>query len=138
MKTVIPGYDIVKKLGEGPQSVVYKAFHKKNPDRPLALKILKAASVSEHQKSHFRQKIEHLKVLNDPLLITPLSFEIKGEFSFITQDYFDGVTLNEWNRTQTEISLNNFFIISCRLAQALDKVHEAGIIHGGVKGGQNA
>jgi predicted ATPase/signal transduction histidine kinase len=133
MKTTIPGYDIIEKLGEGPQSVVYKAFHKKNPKQPLALKVLKAASLSEHQKSHFRQKIEHLKVLNDPLLITPLSFEIKGEVSFITQDYFDGVTLNEWAKKRAKISLNDFFIIACKLAQALDKVHEAGIIHGGVK-----
>ena len=133
MKTIIPSYDIIEKLGEGPQSVVYKAFHKKNPKRLLALKVLKVASLSEHQKSHFRQKIEHLKVLNDPLLITPLSFEIKGEVSFITQDYFDGITLNEWVKKQAKISLNDFFIIACKLAQALDKVHEAGIIHGGVK-----
>jgi predicted ATPase/signal transduction histidine kinase len=131
--TIIPNYDIVEKLGEGPQSVVYKAFHKKNPKRPLALKVMKTASLSEQQKSHFRQKIEHLKVLNDPLLITPLSFEVKGEVSFITQDYFDGITLDEWTRKQAKISLNDFFTIACKLAQALDKVHEAGIIHGGVK-----
>jgi predicted ATPase len=133
MKTIIPGYDIVKKLGEGSQSVIYMAFHKKNSERPLALKVMKTASLSEQQKSHFRQKIEHLKVLNDPLLITPLSFEVKGEVSFITQDYFDGLTLDEWTRKQAKISLNDFFTIACKLAHALDKVHEAGIIHGGVK-----
>ncbi len=129
----VPNYDITEKLGEGPQSIVYKAFHKKNPARPLMLKILKAASLSEHQKAHFRQKIEHLKVLHDPLVITPISFEMKGGVCFITQDYFEGVTLDEWAKTENQISLPDFFTIACELALAIDKVHEAGIIHGGIK-----
>jgi predicted ATPase/signal transduction histidine kinase len=97
------------------------------------LKILKAASLSENQKAHFRQKIEHLKVLHDPLLITPLSFEVKGGVYFITQDYFEGITLDEWAKTRARITLDDFFILACKLAEAIDKVHEAGIIHGGVK-----
>lgn len=133
MKTIIPGYDIVEQLGESPHSIVYKAFHAKNPNRPLVLTVIKAASVSELQRSYFRQKIEHLKVLNDPLLITPLSFEVKGGISFITQDYVEGITLGKWARIQGKISLNDFFVIACKLSQSLDKVHEAGIIHGGVK-----
>ena len=129
----ISNYTIIEKLGEGPQSVVYKAFHKENPGRPLALRVLKAGSLSERQKRHFRQRIEHLKTLQDIQLITPLSFEVEGDAAFITQDYFEGITLDEWARKQTRITLNDFFTVACRLVKALDKVHEAGIIHGGVK-----
>ena len=68
----IPNYYIVKKLGDGPQSVAYKGFHKKNPHRPLVIKILKAASISEDLMIRFRQKIKQLKVLNDISLITPV------------------------------------------------------------------
>lgn len=82
--TIIPNYDFVEKIGEGPQSVVYKAFHKKKPNRLLALKVLKAVSLPENQKAYFRQKIEHLKVLHDCRLILPLSFEEKGGARFIT------------------------------------------------------
>lgn len=129
----IPNYDIVEKLGEGPQSIVYKAFHKKNPDRLLTLKVIKAVSLSEKQKAHFRQKIEHLKVLHDTRLIPPLSFEEKGDIRFITREYFEGMTLDEWAKTQNQISLPDFFTIACELALAIDKVHDAGIIHGGIK-----
>ena len=131
--TTIPNYDIIEKVGEGPQSVVYKAFHKKNPDRLLALKILKALSLSEDQRRYFRQKIEHLKVLHDTRLITPLSFNVKRGVQFFTQDYFKGITLDEWAKKQTQITLNDFFTIACELAEALNRVHEAGIIHGGIK-----
>jgi len=133
MITTIPGYDIIEKLGESPQSVVYKAFQKKNPLRPLALKILKAISLSKDQKRHFRQKMEHLKILHDTHLITPLSFKAIGSIHFFTQDYFEGITLDEWAREQPEITLNDFFTIACNLAEVLNKVHEAGIIHGGIK-----
>ncbi|TRZ90889.1 MAG: GAF domain-containing protein [Methanosarcinales archaeon] len=133
MTNIISNCDLVEKLGEGPQSIVYKAFHKKNPHRPLTLKILKTASLSEKQKAHFRQKIEHLKVLHDPHLILPLSFDEKGDVRFIIQDYFEGITLDNWAKTQNKISFHDFFTIACELAQLIDKVHEAGIIHGGVK-----
>ncbi|MCD4787430.1 MAG: protein kinase [Desulfobacterales bacterium] len=129
----IPNYYIVEKLGEGPQSVAYKGFHKKTPHRPLVIKILKAASISEDQKRHFRQKIEHLKVLNDIHLITPLSFEVRKNVQFFTKDYFQGITLDQWSGKQKRINLNDFFTVACGIAEALNKAHEAGIIHAGIK-----
>ena len=132
-KVSISNYEIVQKLGEGPQSVVYKVFHKKFPERPLVLKVLKVGFLPEYQKLHFRQKIERLKVLNDPLLIRPLSFEIIEDTRFIVREYFDGVPLNEWESAQPKISLTDFFTISCFLVQAVNKVHESGIIYGGLK-----
>ncbi|MDL2124453.1 MAG: AAA family ATPase [Deltaproteobacteria bacterium] len=129
----IPNYYIVEKLGEGPQSVAYKGFHKETPHRPLVIKVLKAASISEDQKRHFRQKIEHLKVLNDIRLITPLSFEVRKNVQFFTKDYFQGITLDKWSGKQKRINLNDFFTVACRIAEALNKAHETGIIHGGIK-----
>ncbi len=87
----IPNYKVIEKLGECPQSIIYKAFHKKNPDRQLALRVLNAVSVSERQRRHFRQRIEHLKILHDIHLITPLSFDVKEDAAFITQEYFKGI-----------------------------------------------
>ncbi len=130
---IISNYEMLEKVAETPQATVFKACHKKNPDRLLVLKILKANSLSEYKKAQFRQKIEHLKVLNDPLVITPISFGDKEGICFITQEYFEGITLDEWIKARSRISLNDFFAIAIGLACALEKVHEAGIIHGGIK-----
>jgi predicted ATPase/GAF domain-containing protein/tRNA A-37 threonylcarbamoyl transferase component Bud32 len=126
-------YNIVEKIAEAPSAAVYKAYHKKNPDRLLVLKILKSTSLSEYKQAQFQQKIEHLKVLNDPLVITPVSLGIKDGVCFITQDYFDGVALDHVREAHSRVTLSDFLTIACRLAKALDKVHEAGIIHGGIK-----
>ncbi|MEA2082841.1 MAG: AAA family ATPase [Thermodesulfobacteriota bacterium] len=133
MATIIPNYNIVEKLGEGHQAIAYKAFHKRNPHRPLVLKILKTVTLSKRQKKHFRLKIEHLKVLHDSRLISPLSFDVIGDVQFFTQAYFEGITLDEWAGKRTKIALDIFFTIACKMAEILNKVHKAGIIHGGVK-----
>ena len=129
----IPNYYIVEKLGEGPQAVVYKGFHKKHPKKPLVIKVLKAVSISEDQKRHFRQKIEHFKILHDIRFIKPLSFQVRKGIQFFTKDYFPGITLDNWSRKQKRINLNDFFTIICNITEALTKAHEAGIIHGGIK-----
>ena len=46
----IPNYEIIEKISEGPQTAVYKAYHKKNPKRPLVLKLLKSPSLSNQKK----------------------------------------------------------------------------------------
>ncbi|MBI4319231.1 MAG: AAA family ATPase, partial [Chloroflexi bacterium] len=129
----IPNYELIDKISEAPQAAIYKAYHKKNPDRLLVLKLLKASFLSENKKSQFRQKIEHFRVLSDPQVITPIAFEAKDGVCFITQDFFDGVTLDKLIRAQRGIPLRDFFTVACSLARTLEVVHEAGIIHGGVK-----
>jgi len=131
---IIPNYEVIEKLGESIQSIIYKARSKKHPDNPIILKLLKTGYMPEHQKLHFRQKIEQLKVLNDPMLIRPLAFEAKDGLQFIIRDYFEGIPLDEWIYTQGgKVTLENFFTVSLQLSQALNKMHDAGIIHGGIK-----
>lgn len=132
---IIPNYELIGRIAESRQAVVHKAYHKKNPERLLAIKVLKEVFLSDYKIAQFNQKIEHLKVLNSPLVITPLVFSAQEDQSFITQDFFEGgVSLDKLLEEQAgPLSLKNFFILAYKLAQALDKVHEAGIIHGGIK-----
>ena len=129
----IANYELTEQLGESPQATIYKAHHNKNPERLLALKVLKATFLSDNRKSQLRQKIEQLRVLNDPMVITPIALDAKDDVCFITQSYFDGVTLDKLIKERGRLSLKDLFTVACALARALDKVHEAGIIHGGVK-----
>lgn len=130
---IIPNYEIIEKIAESQQAAIYKAYHKKDPGRLLALKVFKSIFLSDSKKSQFRQRIEHLKVLSDPVIITPIAYDSRDGIHFLIQDYFDGVTLNDMIENRSGILLNDFFIIFCKLVQALDKVHEAGVIHGGIK-----
>lgn len=126
-------YEIIEKLGESPQAAVYKAYRKKSPDKLLVIKVLKASKLSEYKKSQFKQKIEHLRIIKDPMVITPASFAERGKTCYITQDYFDGKPLDRLLEAGSGISLDTFFTLALNLTRTLEKVHEAGIIHGGIK-----
>lgn len=128
-----PDYVIEGKIAETTHATIFKAYHKERPKQPLTIKVLKSAFLAAYKKTQFQQKIEQLKVLNDPSVITPSSFEEADGTSIITQNYFEGIPLDALAAGNAPVSLKNFFIISCGLARALDKVHEAGIIHGGIK-----
>ena len=133
MDLKIPNYEIVEKIAQSPQASIYKAYHKKNPDRRLVLKVLKTTFLSDYKKSHFQQKVEQLRILKDPLLIVPRTFEGIGGLFFFTQDYFEGVSLDKIIEARSPLDLKTFFTLACSLTRAVDKVHEAGIIHGGIK-----
>ncbi len=126
-------YDILVKIAESEKAVVYKAVRKNDPDRLLALKLFKGAYLSIRKKSRIRQRIEHLKVLSSPLAIIPDHFEARDGFCFLTQAYFEGVTLDMLTEPGRPMELPEFFTIACGMARVLDAVHTAGIIHGGVK-----
>ncbi len=130
---VISNYELLERIAESPQAIVFKAYHKKNPARLLVLKALKVNGLTEYKRAQFRQKIEHLKVLNYSLVITPISFSDREDTAFITQEYFAGIPLDKFMSVHNRMPLLDFFAIAIELASALEKVHEAGVIHGGIK-----
>jgi two-component sensor histidine kinase/serine/threonine protein kinase len=130
---IIPNYEILEKVAETSQTIIYKAFKKRNPGRLLALKVLKTAAASEYKIEQFRQRVEHLKVLTDPAVITPIGFVAQGEVCFISQDWFEGISLDRLYKGQAGMLLPDFFAVAGSLVRALGKVHEAGVIHASIK-----
>ncbi len=110
---LISNYELVEKISETAHAAVWKAHHKKDRDRPLVLKILKTVNLSEYKRGQFRQKIEHLRVLNDPMVITPVSFAAQDDVCFITQDFYDGVSLDKLTTVASRLPLGDFFTIAC-------------------------
>ena len=129
----LKNYILSEKLGESLQAVVYKAYLKEQPELPLILKQLKFLSGWADLSRYLRQKIERLKVLRDKRSCTPLAMESDLERHFIVQPWFAGNTLDAWSEGQKKLALADFFSIACSMADILRVVHEAGIVHGGIK-----
>ncbi|MDP2099909.1 MAG: AAA family ATPase [Methylobacter sp.] len=130
----IPYYQLLECLGESLNASVYKAVSKDNPDDIVTVKILKRQINHEAQRRYLRQKVERLKIIHDPRVIVPRSIEYFGESHIIVQDYFPGITLDSYlNQQSAPLDLSTFFVIAAELTQAVNNIHEAGIIHGSVK-----
>ena len=132
--TSIPYYQLLECLGESLNASVFKAVSKDNPDDIVTVKILKRLINHESQRRYLRQKVERLKIIHDPRVIVPRSIEYFGEAHMIVQDYFPGITLDRYlSQNIDSLDLATFFVIAAELTQAVNNIHEAGIIHGSVK-----
>lgn len=129
----IPHYRLLELLGESLESMIFKAVSKKNPNDFYTLKLFKTPLRQENQRRYLHQRIERLKIIHDSRVIISQAFECFGDVQFLVKPHYDGFTpLDKW-RGKNAISLPDFFKIAGELAQILNVIHEAGIIHGGIK-----
>lgn len=129
----IPHYRLLELLGESLESMIFKAVSKKNPNDFYTLKLFKTPLRQENQRRYLHQRIERLKIIHDSRVIISQAFEFFGNVQFLVKLHYDGFhVLDKW-RGKNAISLPDFFKIAGELAQVLNVIHEAGIIHGGIK-----
>ena len=132
-KPTLPYYTLLELLGDSLNSSIYKAVSKENPDNFFIIKILKRPINNENQRRYLVQKVERLKIIHDPHVIIPQSFEHFSDTQFIVRHYFPGKPLNTFLAEQQKTSLTDFFNIASELTLAINAIHEAGIVHGGIK-----
>lgn len=129
----IPHYRLLELLGESLESMIFKAVSKKNPNDFYTLKLFKTPLRQENQRRYLHQRIERLKIIHDSRVIISQAFEFFGNVQFLVKPHYDSFrVLDKW-RGKNAISLPDFFKIAGELAQVLNVIHEAGIIHGGIK-----
>ena len=128
----IPHYQLLEQLGESLESLVFKAVSKQHANDFYVLKLFKNPLRQESQRRYLRQKVERLKIIHDNRVITPTAFESFGDVQFIVQRDYSSRPLHEW-RGNKAIALKDFFKIAEELAQILSVIHDAGIVHGGIK-----
>ena len=129
----LQAYVLTEKLGESLLSQVYKGYHKHRPDQPLVLKLLKLQAGGDNRLRYLQQKVERLKVLQDPRAGMPIALDFDNGVQIIVNSWFAGQTLADWMAQRLVINLADFFMIACALTDTLQVVHEAGITHGGIK-----
>ena len=106
----ILGYNILEKLGESTHAEVFKVFREDEPNRLLALKLIKPEIISKDLYYNLDQQIKYLNGLDLPKVIIPTLHKDGEETIFLIQEYFDGMNLEEWGRSQEKVSLSEFGI----------------------------
>jgi len=128
----LKNYVLTEEIGRSLQAVVYSGYQVQQPDTPLTLKLLKLQIGADEQLRYLEQKVERLRILQDPRTITPLRLEAEAEQHFLVHSQRRGETLDKWF-SHNSITITNFMTFACELADIIRIVHENGIIHGGIK-----
>jgi serine/threonine-protein kinase len=131
-------YRILEKIGEGAMADIYKAWDEKL-GRIVALKLLLPYISSTGTQSmrlfrqRFIQEAQAASALDHPYIGKIFEIaETEGGETFIAMPYYEGESLGQ-KIFRGPLEANEALPITMKVAQALVKVHENGIIHRDIK-----
>ena len=126
----IPGYTIVKKIGEGGMASVYLAVQE-SLGREVALKVMRSARSSENFAERFLKEGRIIAQLQHPQIITIYDFGAQETYNYFSMEFLPGGTLAE--QIQQGLSLERAVELTKSIATALAYAHKRGVIHRDIK-----
>lgn len=128
-------YCIEAKIGEGGMAVVFRAYQA-NLKRYVALKILPPSLPAQDPKffKRFQREAEAIARLSHPNILPAYEFGVDQGYSYIAMRYVEGgQTLSQVMRQP--LSQERAIELISQIGQALDYVHQKGVIHRDLKPG---
>jgi serine/threonine protein kinase len=126
-------YEVFSTIGVGATSRVDKA-HDTLIDRTVALKTFGHGFGSEELQKQFLREAQILGRLSHPNIVSIYDLGTNDDGSaYLVTEYVPGKTLESLMASQGALPLSRIGVWACDLANALNRAHRAGIIHGDVK-----
>ena len=126
-------YELEKELGRGGMGVVYKARDTRL-DRPVALKFLGSlVDGSEEYRLRFEREARAAAQVSHPNILSIYDIGVDEGSSYIAMEYVEGGNLNQYLKKSGKLSPRDAVEIIGQACEALDAVHQAGIVHRDIK-----
>jgi eukaryotic-like serine/threonine-protein kinase len=127
----IGGYRVTSRIGAGGMGVVYKAVDGKF-QRPVAMKLLSAASADTAARRRFLREAQTASSLNHPHILTVHDIGDVDGRQYLVTEFVDGGTLRDWAKAAPR-TWQQVVDLLVGVADALATAHEAGIVHRDIK-----
>ncbi len=127
----IPGYEVLEKVGSGGMASVYRA--RRDDGQVVALKVPMEQYVADakfirrfHREAEVAQRLNHVNIVR--------TFEhgSLGTQHFMAMEFVDGRSLEGYIESG-ELTIDLGVQVMRRVAEALQHIHQAGIIHRDIK-----
>ncbi len=129
----IPGYRILRPLGEGGMASVFLAVQE-SLDREVALKVMAPALAANAEfTDRFLKEGQITAKLSHPNLVTVFDIGSYGSVYYLAAEYIPGGSLRE--RIDAGVSIAESLDIACDIARGLHYAHQKGFVHRDVKPG---
>lgn len=129
----LPGYSVIRKIGEGGMAQVYLATQNAFK-RQVAIKVLAPAYASDMEfAQRFLREAEIVASLSHPNIIPVYDFGQRAGTFYMVMEYLPGGDLAQW--IERGLEEQEVLQITSDMASALHFAHEKGYIHRDVKPG---
>jgi len=127
----VPGYRILRRIGEGGMSRVYLAEHQSD-GLQLVLKMLDPRLASDPtSRARFEREYKVIQRICNEHVVTIFDHGFTANRPWLAMEYFPGGDLQE--RIRAGLSSAAALKILVQIATALDAVHSAGVVHRDLK-----
>ena len=131
---MIPGYEILSKLGEGGMGVVYKARHLEL-DRVVALKMMRAGEFAgSEERQRFRFEAEAMAALDHPNIVPIYDIGEAGGDSYLCLEYLERGSLADRLKDRRYTPAEAATLVSA-ITLAVQHAHDRGMLHRDLKPG---
>ncbi|MCP4111435.1 MAG: AAA family ATPase [Desulfobacteraceae bacterium] len=124
---IIPGYNILDKIYESDNSLVYRSDRKKD-GLPVILKILKKDYYTPHEPARYEQEYKITAGLDIEGVIKTYGIEKYQNKPVIVSEDFGAESLKALSDSK-EFTIGEFLKIAIQLAEILGKIHAANVTH---------
>ena len=127
-------YRLLRRLGAGGMGVVFLA---RAPGGAIAaVKTVRSSYADESGfRARFRREVEAARQVSSPWVVPLLDADADAETPWLATSYVPGPSLAETVDAFGPLSLASVRVLGLRLAEALEAVHGAGLVHRDVKPG---
>jgi tRNA A-37 threonylcarbamoyl transferase component Bud32/DNA-binding NarL/FixJ family response regulator len=127
----VPGYQVLRKIGEGGMANVYLAESQKLKAQ-VVLKVLDAKLLADDNfLRRFARECRIISKLQNEHVVAIYDHGVTDDYAFLAMEYFPGGDLKE--RIQRGVSSIEALKILVQIARALEAVHAAGVVHRDIK-----
>lgn len=131
-RSIIGGYQIVKRIGSGGMSTVYEAVDADG--REVALKLLHPEVAAEPaSRDRLRREVRMLQRVHGPYVAQILDAETEADEVFIVTQLINGPTLDADVRDSGRYEGADLVELGEELAAALRSIHHLGVLHRDLK-----
>lgn len=128
----IAGYRLLRRLGAGGMGVVYLA--RSGGGSLTAVKVIRAAHADDPGfRARFRREVETGSRVASPWVVPLLDADPDAESPWLATEFVPGPSLAEAVEECGPLPYRSARVLGVRLAEALEAVHGAGLVHRDVK-----
>ncbi len=129
---VFRDYEIIERLHEGGQGVVYRAYHRATR-RLAAVKVLRGGSrAREAQRMRFAREVEVVSRLNHPHIVTIYDSGVLHGSYFFAMEFVEGLPIDEYVFLH-ELPIEQTLELMIKVCRAVHHAHLSGVIHRDLK-----
>ncbi len=126
-------FELRQRLGQGAQSVVYRAFDPRL-EREVAIKLMRADALgSEHAVAQWLHEARSASRVTHPNIVALFEADIQDHRPYLVFEYVEGQTLAQQLKTDGALSAAQAVALAMDVLDALAAAHTAGVVHRDLK-----